>query len=211
MSLAGWAVGVQLQLDSPIILVHCQDLKKISHPSRLVLCIDVALPEGLPAPLILAPVRCAVPHRILPPSLLSGGVSVDSGRSSPGSLLYNPEGLVIDVSSGTRGSVVTFLPQEVLLVDTTNSLHTLFVHGLDVGPICLTSIAHAFNYHVAVLRDGVKSAARVSRSRRAMDGFWRILVSHGDIRLPSCFKLCVLLDLESLHGLSPNVILACEP
>ena len=53
VSLAGWAVGVQLQPDSPIILVHCQDLKKIPHPNGLVSWIDVALPEGLPAPHIL--------------------------------------------------------------------------------------------------------------------------------------------------------------
>ena len=72
---------------------------------------------------------------------------------------------------------------------TANSLHPFFMHQLDVGPIRLTSIAHAFNYCIAILRDGVKSAARVGHSRR--DGFWRILVSRGNIRLPSCFKLCV--------------------
>ena len=49
--------------------------------------------------------------------------------------------------------MVTFLPQEVLLVDTSNSLHPFFVHRLDVGPLRLTSIAHAFNYRVAVLRE----------------------------------------------------------
>ena len=50
-------------------------------------------------------------------TLLSGGASVDSGRPLPGSMLYNPEGSVIDVSSGTCGSVVTFLPQEVMMND----------------------------------------------------------------------------------------------
>ena len=55
VSLAGWAVGVQLQPDSLIILVHCQDLKKIPHPSGLVPWIDVALPESSPAPPILGP------------------------------------------------------------------------------------------------------------------------------------------------------------
>ena len=33
--------------------------------------------------------------------------------------------------------------------------------------IHLTTIAHAFNYRVAVLRDSVRSATRVGRSRRA--------------------------------------------
>ena len=229
VSLTGWAVGIQLQPDPPIILVHCQDLKKIPHRSGLVSWIDVALPEGLPAPPILgASTVCRSTQNspstsIVSPidrTFLSGGESVDSGRPSPGSLLYNPEGLVIDISSGTRGSVAMFLPQEVLLVGTTNSLHPFFVHRLDFGPICLTSIAHAFNYCVAVLRDGVKSAARIGRSRRVAG---RILE---DIGLPWVHQVAVmfqivcapvlevpsvLLDLESLHGLSPNVILACEP
>ena len=185
VSLAGLAVGVQLQPASPIILVHCQDLKKIPHPSGLVSWIDVALPEGLPAPPILGvstvcrSTQNSHSTSIVPledRTLLSGGASVDSGWPLTGSLLYNPEGSVVDVSSGTRGSVVTFLPQDVLLVNTTNSLHPFFVHRLDVGPIRLTSIAHAFNYRVAILRDGVKSAMRVGRSRRAAG---RILEDNG--------------------------------
>ena len=36
VSLAGWAVGVQLHPDLPILLVHCQDLKKIPRPRGLV-------------------------------------------------------------------------------------------------------------------------------------------------------------------------------
>ena len=48
VSLAGWAVGIQLRPDSPIILVHCQDLKKIPRPSGLVSWIDVARPVGVP-------------------------------------------------------------------------------------------------------------------------------------------------------------------
>ena len=126
----------------------------------------------------------------------------------------------MDVSSGTRGSVVTFLPQEVLLVDTTNSLHPFFMHQLDVGPIRLASISYAFNYRVTVLRDNIKSTTRVGCSQRAAG---RILE---DIGLPCGHQVAVmfqivcalvlevpsvLLDLESLHGLSPNVILACEP
>ena len=48
VSLACWAVGIQLHPDSPIILVHCQDLKKIPHPSGLVSWIDADRPEGMP-------------------------------------------------------------------------------------------------------------------------------------------------------------------
>ena len=48
VSLAGWAIGIQLHPDSPIILVHCHDLKKMPRPSGLVLWIDAARPEGVP-------------------------------------------------------------------------------------------------------------------------------------------------------------------
>ena len=50
VSLAGWAVGIQLQPESPVILVHCQDVKKITRPSGLVSWIDANRPEGLPTP-----------------------------------------------------------------------------------------------------------------------------------------------------------------
>ena len=32
----GWAAGVQLHLDSPMLLIHCQDLKNIPRPKGLV-------------------------------------------------------------------------------------------------------------------------------------------------------------------------------
>ena len=48
VSLAGWAVGIQLQPDSPIIPVHCQDLKKIPRPSGMVSWIDAAGVPTLP-------------------------------------------------------------------------------------------------------------------------------------------------------------------
>ena len=229
VSLAGWAVGVQFQPDSPIILVHCQDLKKIPHPSGLVSWIDTARPEGLPTPHVLGASTMGrstqryLSISVVPPeerTSLYVGASVNSDRPLPGSLSYHPVGLVMDVSSGNHGSVVMFLPQEVILVDATISLHQCFMHRLDVGPIRLTTIAHSFSYRVTVLRDGVKSAARVGRSRRAAE---RILE---DIGIPWGHQVAVMFqivcalalevplvlqDIESLHGVSPNVILSCEP
>ena len=55
----------------------------------------------------------------------------------------------------------------VIRVDVSCDLHPFFVHKLDAGPIWLVTIAHAFNYRVAVLRDGVKSAIWVEHSRNA--------------------------------------------
>ena len=33
VSIVGWAVGIQKHLDSPILLIHCQNVKKIPQPS----------------------------------------------------------------------------------------------------------------------------------------------------------------------------------
>ena len=53
---------------------------------------------------------------VIPPAegaLLSGGASVDSARQLPGSLSYHLDGLVMDVSSDSPGTVVIILPQVV--------------------------------------------------------------------------------------------------
>ena len=112
------------------------------------------------------------------------------------------------------------MSQEARDIDNDHVLHTFFHHRLDVGPIRLTSITHAFNYRIAVLRDGAKLAARVGRSRRAA---WQIL---DDVDIPwghqmaAMFQIvcalalevsAVLLELGQLKGVSPNVTLACEP
>ena len=95
---------------------------------------------------------------------------VDSGkfaRSFSGSRSDRPDASGIDVSSAALSSAVVLFSRTILLVDVASDLHPFFTHRLDAGPIRLATIAHAFNYRVAVLRDGVKSAARVGRSRKA--------------------------------------------
>ena len=44
----GWALGIQRHPDSPIVLVHCQDLKKIPQPSGVVSWIEATRPKGAP-------------------------------------------------------------------------------------------------------------------------------------------------------------------
>ena len=53
-----------------------------------------------------------------------------------------------------------------LQIDDTSALHPFSVHKSDAGPVRLMTIAHAFNYRMAVLRDGVKWTVRVGRSRK---------------------------------------------
>ena len=82
------------------------------------------------------------------------------------------------------------------------------------------TIAHAFNYRIAVLRNGVKSAVRVARVRKAegcfllnLDIQWGQqvavmfqIVSTMVLQLPSFLE-----ELEELGGMSPNVQLNSEP
>ena len=48
MSLVGWALDIQKHPDSPILLVHCQDLKKVLQPSGMMSWIKTPEPVGAP-------------------------------------------------------------------------------------------------------------------------------------------------------------------
>ena len=73
----------------------------------------------------------------------------------------------MDVTSAPLISVLVPVVPPALRVDSSCVLHPFYVHKLDSGPVRLMTIAHAFNYRVAVLRDGVRSAIRIGRSHKA--------------------------------------------
>ena len=151
---------------------------------------------------------------------MSGGASVESARLLPGSLSNLPEGSVMDVSSDSPGTVVIFLPQEVLLVDATISLHPFFMHRVECWPDPPYDDYPYVQLSGRSLRDGVKSAARVGHSWRAAE---RILEDVGipwGQQVAVMFQIVcalalvvpsVLQDIESLNGMSPNLRLSCEP
>ena len=62
----------------------------------------------------------------------------------------------MDVTSAPLSSAVIPFSHSVLRVDVSCALHPFFAHKLDSGPIRLMTIAHAFNYRVAVLDGPVK-------------------------------------------------------
>ena len=108
--------------------------------------------------------------------MLADVASVESTGSSSGSWadcqnVSELDGSGMDVSLTSRISAVVYFSSTVIRVDVSCGLHPFFVHKLDAGPVRLVTIAHAFNYRVAVLRDGVKSAIRVGRSHKRKDGF----------------------------------------
>ena len=131
-------------------------------------------------------------------------------------------------SEGGRRAPLTdsVVPEEnpfavtALRIDDSSALHPFSLHKSDAGPVRLMTIAHAFNCRIAVLRDGVKWAVRVGRSRKA-DGCF---LSNSDIpwgqQVAVMFQIMstmvlelpsFLAELEDLRGVSPNVHLQCEP
>ena len=78
-------------------------------------------------------------------------------------------------SEGGRSSPLTgwLVPPAILFattairMDDTSILHPFLPQKSDAGPVQLMTIAHAFNYRMAVLRNGVKSAVCVARARKA--------------------------------------------
>ena len=130
---------------------------------------------------VLPPPRGSVAHR-----QHSADRIAHSTQASPGSVMDDPGVSSMNLSSLARSRVVAFLSQEARDIDDDHVLHLVFHHQLDVGPIRLTSNAHAFNYSIAVLRDGAQLAARVGRSRKAA----RQIMDDVDILWQPCFKLC---------------------
>ena len=70
-------------------------------------------------------------------------------------------------SEGGRRSPCTTM---AIRMNDTSTLHPFFPHKSDAGPVRLMTIEHAFNYRMAVLRDGVKSAVRVGHSMGTTGG-----------------------------------------
>ena len=99
-------------------------------------------------------------------------------------------------------------------------LHPFYLHKLDSGPVRLMTMAHAFNYRVAVLRDGVRSAIRIGRSRKAETCFLtEANISWGQ-QVTVMFQIVSTMMVEvpafvnvmrELKGESPDIQLYNEP
>ena len=100
---------------------------------------------------------------MLAPSNVEGDVTGDRSARDGGVSITSS----VDVSSATLISVHSGVDGVSVELDSSCVIHPFYVHKMDSGPVRLMTIAHAFNYRVAVLRDGVKSALRVGRSRKA--------------------------------------------
>ena len=126
----------------------------------------------------------------------------------------------MDVTSSPLTSSLVRIDTPVLRVDVSCVLHPYYVHKLDSGPVRLVSIAHAFNYRATVLRDGVRSALHIGRSRKTEKCFLtNVQLSWGQ-QVTIMFQIVSTLVMElpifadlvrKLHGESPNIELECDP
>ena len=66
VSLIGWAIGIQKAPESPIVIVHCQDIKKIPPPPGAVSWLNTKKVSSTPSVMILG---ASTMQRILPSSL----------------------------------------------------------------------------------------------------------------------------------------------
>ena len=96
----------------------------------------------------------------------------------------------------------------------------MFYTRFDAGPVRLASIGHAFNYRIAVLRDGEKPALRIGRSRRAKRWFLNDVSIPWDQQLALMFQNVSALVLnvpeastcfDKSQSIPPNVLLSFEP
>ena len=104
-------------------------------------------------------------HRTLPSSLsltmapsaeetvIADGESIHSVSSS-----IDPSDLSqVDVTSAPLISVPLQVESQTAEIDSSCVIHPFYIHNMDSGAMRLMTIAHAFNYRVAVLRDGVEN------------------------------------------------------
>ena len=182
----GWTVGIQKQPDVPVILIHCQDVKKVHQPSGVQSWTAASPPVGAPA----------VP-------VLGASTVTNTSRGSPSIIALPPD----------EGVVLADVAATALRIDDACALHPFSVHKLDAGPVRLMTIAHAFNYRMAVLRDEAKSAVRVGQSRKDSDIPWgqQVAVMFQIVSTVALEVSSFLAELENLCGISPNVHLHCEP
>ena len=139
VSFMGWTIGIQKEPESPVVMVHCQDAKKIPTPLGAVSWLTSKESTLQPSVMILG---ASMMHRTMPNSLsLTMGLSAediavaggDASRSVGPSV--NPSGSSqLDVTSATLISVQSRLEGDTAELDSSCVLHQFFVHKMYSGP-----------------------------------------------------------------------------
>ena len=225
VSLIGWALGIQKDPESPVVIVHCQDIKKVPPPPGAVSWLTTKKLSIAPSVMILG---ASTMQRTLPSSLsltvappAEGTMMADVESNHSVSSSLDPSGLSrVDVTSAPLITVPFPVERQAVEIDSSCVIHPFYIHKMDSGPVRLMTIAHAFNYRVAVLRDGVRSAVRVGRSRKAENCFLKdVNISWGQ-QVTVMFQIvstlmeevpAFALRMRELRGEQPKVELIDNP
>ena len=151
VSFMGWTIGIQKEPESPVVMVHCQDAKKIPTPTGAVSWLISKKSSIQPSVTILG---ASTMHRTVPSSLFitmapSAEERVVAGGESTRSVCpsIDPSGpSQVDVTSATLISVQSRLESKTVELDSSCVIHPFYEHKMDSGPVRLMTIAHAFNY-----------------------------------------------------------------
>ena len=126
----------------------------------------------------------------------------------------------MDITSAPLISVPRPVESRAVRIDSSCVIHPFYIHKMDSGPVRLMTIAHAFNYWVAVLRDGVRTVVRVGRSRKAETCFLKEANISWGQQVTVMFQIvstlmgevpAFALRMRELQGESPNVQLKDDP
>ena len=129
-------IGCLWDLDSPIVLIHCQDLKKVPRPGGMS-WIEAPRLEGAPTVPVLGASTMARTSQgspsvaVLPPyegAVLADVDSVGCAGSLSGSRADGPNASGMDVSSTSLTSAVVPFSPTVIRVDVCGVLHPFSMH-----------------------------------------------------------------------------------
>ena len=143
VSIVGWVVGIQKFPDAPILLVHCQDVKKVPQPSVVRSWITTPSPVSAPAVPVLGASTVAHTSQgspsidVLPPDervvladVDSAGVHSASGSQVSDRSRMNIDGSRMGVSSSSVFSAD--LPFSAYIIRIDGSCFTS-VHDAQIG------------------------------------------------------------------------------
>ena len=161
----------------PIVIVHCQDIKKVPPPPGAVSWLATKKLSIAPSVTILGASAMQRTSQSSPSLTVAAPAEgtmiadVDSDHSVSSSL--DPSGILrMDITSAPLIAVPIPVESRAVRIDSSCVIHPFYIHKMDSGPVRLMTIAHAFNYRVDVLRDGVRSAVRVGQSRKTETWFF---------------------------------------
>ena len=147
----GWSIGIQKEPESPVVIVHCKDIKKIPTPLGAVSWLTSKESSIKPSVTILG---ASTMHRTLQSSLpITMAPSVEESVIADGESIHSvssssddpSDPSQVDVTSAPLISVPTQVERQAVVIDSSGVLHPFHVHKMDSGPVRLMTIAHAFN------------------------------------------------------------------